>query len=113
MYYYSDDKSEGEMEAELKGHNNWVRDVAWAPDTGFTTSTIASCCQDGKVFIWQCKDLDKANWDIKVFVAYLLMFDLPNSFHSDPLRFANYPPIWLYLLIYSLNLRPNLLHSPT
>ena len=54
------------MEAELKGHNNWVRDVAWAPDTGFTTSTIASCCQDGKVFIWQCKDLDKANWDIKV-----------------------------------------------
>ena len=62
----SDEKNEWEREAELKGHNNWVRDVAWAPDTGFTTSTIASCCQDGKVFIWQCKDLDKANWDIKV-----------------------------------------------
>ena len=68
---FSDEKNVWEMEAELKGHNNWVRDVAWAPDTGFTTSTIASCCQDGKVFIWQCKDLDKANWDIKVCINML------------------------------------------
>ena len=52
-------------EAELKGHTNWVRDVAWAPDTGFTTSTIASCCHDGKVIIWQCSDLDKGVWESK------------------------------------------------
>lgn len=63
---FSEEKSVWELEAELKGHNNWVRDVAWAPDTGFTTSTIASCGHDGKVIIWQCKDLDKGAWDFKV-----------------------------------------------
>ena len=67
---YSDDKGVWEMEAQLEGHTNWVRDVAWAPDTGFTTSTIASCCHDGKVIIWQCKDLDKAAWDSKVNILY-------------------------------------------
>jgi len=65
IWKYSDEKGLWEKEVELKGHTNWVRDVAWAPDTGFTTSTIASCCHDGKVIIWQCKDLDSGVWDSK------------------------------------------------
>jgi WD40 repeat protein len=34
-------------------HKDWVRDVAWAPSTGLTYNMIASCGEDGKVFIWR------------------------------------------------------------
>jgi len=34
------------------GHTDWVRDVAWAPNIGLPTTTIASCSQDGSVIIW-------------------------------------------------------------
>eukprot|EP00041_Stephanoeca_diplocostata_P029221 m.857239 g.857239 ORF g.857239 m.857239 type:complete len:199 (+) comp23519_c0_seq23:1185-1781(+) len=36
----------------LDGHDEWVRDVAWAPGIGLSCSTIASCSQDGTVLIW-------------------------------------------------------------
>jgi len=36
----------------LSGHSDWVRDVAWAPNTGLPYSTLASCSQDGRVAIW-------------------------------------------------------------
>ena len=62
----SEMKGTWEKEKELAGHSNWVRDVAWAPDTGFTTSTIASCSHDGAVIIWQCKDLTSGEWEQKV-----------------------------------------------
>eukprot|EP00899_Mesostigma_viride_P021187 jgi/Mesvir1/2906/Mv13977-RA.1 len=39
-------------EFSLEGHTDWARDVAWAPNLGLPTSTIASCGQDGRVFIW-------------------------------------------------------------
>jgi len=38
--------------SKLEGHTDWVRDVAWAPDMGTPSSTIASCSQDGKVIVW-------------------------------------------------------------
>jgi len=41
-----------QKEATLVGHSDWVRDVAWAPNTGLPYSTIASCSQDGRVAIW-------------------------------------------------------------
>eukprot|EP01129_Flabellula_baltica_P001065 TRINITY_DN10981_c0_g1_i1.p1 TRINITY_DN10981_c0_g1~~TRINITY_DN10981_c0_g1_i1.p1 ORF type:complete len:291 (+),score=73.90 TRINITY_DN10981_c0_g1_i1:138-1010(+) len=47
-----------QIEQALKGHNDWVRDVAWAPlllsgsSSDITYSPIASCGQDGEVFIW-------------------------------------------------------------
>eukprot|EP01023_Acetabularia_acetabulum_P011448 TRINITY_DN15265_c1_g1_i3.p1 TRINITY_DN15265_c1_g1~~TRINITY_DN15265_c1_g1_i3.p1 ORF type:complete len:348 (+),score=56.93 TRINITY_DN15265_c1_g1_i3:147-1046(+) len=47
-------------ETTLKGHENWVRDVAWAPDLGLPRSTIASAGQDGKVFVW--KEESPGNW---------------------------------------------------
>ncbi|KAK3286949.1 protein transport protein Sec13 [Cymbomonas tetramitiformis] len=37
---------------ELLGHTDWVRDAAWAPNVGLPKNTIASCGQDGNVFIW-------------------------------------------------------------
>eukprot|EP00126_Sphaerothecum_destruens_P002450 Sdes_comp15888_c0_seq2m5001 len=42
------------LEDTLEGHTDWVRDVAWAPNIGLPSSTIASCGQDGNVFVWSC-----------------------------------------------------------
>jgi protein transport protein SEC13 len=39
-------------EATLSAHSDWVRDVAWSDNLGLPMNTIASCGQDGKVFIW-------------------------------------------------------------
>ena len=41
-----------EREHALSGHSDWVRDVAWAPPSGIPMNTIASCSEDGAVFIW-------------------------------------------------------------
>lgn len=39
-------------EESLPGHTDWVRDVAWAPNMGLPKNTIASCGQDGQVYVW-------------------------------------------------------------
>ncbi|KAL7748853.1 GTPase-activating protein S13 [Sorochytrium milnesiophthora] len=36
----------------LEGHQDWVRDVAWAPGVGLSCQYIASCSQDKTVLIW-------------------------------------------------------------
>jgi protein transport protein SEC13 len=41
-------------EQALHGHQDWVRDAAWAPNLGMPLSTIASAGQDGQVR--QCDD---------------------------------------------------------
>jgi protein transport protein SEC13 len=38
-------------ESSLTVHKDWVRNVAWAPTTGLPCNTIASCAEDGTVFI--------------------------------------------------------------
>ncbi|KZV06830.1 hypothetical protein F511_45689 [Dorcoceras hygrometricum] len=49
----------------LSMHNDWVRDVSWAPNLGLPKSTIASASQDGKVIIWtSLKEGDQ--WNGKV-----------------------------------------------
>ncbi|KAG9440364.1 hypothetical protein H6P81_020529 [Aristolochia fimbriata] len=49
----------------LQKHNDWVRDVAWAPNLGLPKSTIASASQDGTVVIWTvAKEGDQ--WEGKV-----------------------------------------------
>ena len=40
------------VEQALTGHTDWVRDVAWAPNLGMPSNTIASAGQDGRVLIW-------------------------------------------------------------
>lgn len=39
------------VESELKGHEDWVRDVAWSPSV-LSKSYIASASQDRTVIIW-------------------------------------------------------------
>jgi len=46
------EEDQWKVEHELVQHSDWVRDVAWAPSIGLPSSTIASCCEDGKVIIW-------------------------------------------------------------
>jgi protein transport protein SEC13 len=54
-------------------HQDWVRDVAWAPSIGLPSSTIASCSQvgllanfqDGAVLIWT-QERPGAAWTYKL-----------------------------------------------
>ncbi|XP_063933850.1 uncharacterized protein LOC135145654 [Zophobas morio] len=39
-------------EFTLRGHEDWVRDIAWRPYFGLHSSSLASCGQDKKVLIW-------------------------------------------------------------
>eukprot|EP00276_Gloeochaete_wittrockiana_P005266 CAMPEP_0184662378 /NCGR_PEP_ID=MMETSP0308-20130426/42989_1 /TAXON_ID=38269 /ORGANISM="Gloeochaete witrockiana, Strain SAG 46.84" /LENGTH=320 /DNA_ID=CAMNT_0027104373 /DNA_START=56 /DNA_END=1018 /DNA_ORIENTATION=- len=50
------DSNRWELEEQLDGHTDWVRDVAWAPGIGLPYTTIASCSQDNTVLIWTQDD---------------------------------------------------------
>jgi protein transport protein SEC13 len=52
------------FEENLEQHSDWVRDVAWAPNIGLPSSTIASCSQDGSVVIWTQDN--NSSWSKKV-----------------------------------------------
>lgn len=54
------DMNEWRKECTLQGHNDWVRDVAWAPSTGGAAGTIASASQDHSVIIW--REEGPSNW---------------------------------------------------
>jgi len=56
------EQAEGQwkLEQTLQEHNDWVRDVAWAPTIGLPNNTIASCSQDGSVIIWAQDDTNTA-----------------------------------------------------
>jgi protein transport protein SEC13 len=52
-------------------HTDWVRDVAWAPNTAVVFNTIASCSEDRTVIIWK-QATAGASWQstvIKTFEA--------------------------------------------
>ncbi|VDN03708.1 unnamed protein product [Thelazia callipaeda] len=53
-------ESDWELDVELEGHSDWVRDVAWAPVAAY--NTIASCGQDKRVIIWRCSNIDQRHW---------------------------------------------------
>lgn len=43
-----------EEESKLTNpHSDWVRDVAWAPNTAMPFNTIASCSEDRTLVIWK------------------------------------------------------------
>ena len=50
-------------EADLEGHSDQVRDVAWAPSIASQKMMIASCSQDRRVIIWT--NNDGSNWTPK------------------------------------------------
>eukprot|EP01091_Cochliopodium_minus_P010286 TRINITY_DN2688_c0_g2_i2.p1 TRINITY_DN2688_c0_g2~~TRINITY_DN2688_c0_g2_i2.p1 ORF type:complete len:308 (+),score=86.38 TRINITY_DN2688_c0_g2_i2:30-953(+) len=45
--------------SSLEHHSDWVRDVAWAPNIGLPTNTIATASQDKTVVVWREKEKDK------------------------------------------------------
>ncbi|KAJ2896324.1 Protein transport protein sec13 [Zalerion maritima] len=57
------------QEAELQGHSDWVRDVAWSP-TVLQKSYIASASQDRTVKIWTSDATTPTSW-----VSKTLNFD--------------------------------------
>ena len=53
IWHFDESKRQWAQQGQpLKGHTDWVRDVAWAPNLGMPMNTIASAGQDGKVLIW-------------------------------------------------------------
>jgi protein transport protein SEC13 len=62
------------LEKDLK-HNDWVRDVAWAPNIGIPYDMIATCSQDGRVFIWK-KAESEQTWK----ETSIPLFDIPHFF---------------------------------
>ncbi|CAD5221213.1 unnamed protein product [Bursaphelenchus okinawaensis] len=51
-----------ELDTELAGHTDWVRDVAWAPVESHNHFTIASCGSDGMVIIWRTDNIGAKTW---------------------------------------------------
>ncbi|KAI8895203.1 WD40-repeat-containing domain protein [Globomyces pollinis-pini] len=51
-------------EASLQGHTDWVRDVAFTPNVGFSKTCLASCSQDKTVIIWTL-DPNTSKWTSK------------------------------------------------
>ena len=59
---YRDEERQWVLEATLEdGHQDWVRDVAWAPSIGLPGSVLATCGQDKQVLIWS-KDREDSQW---------------------------------------------------
>lgn len=50
-------------ETHLDQHNDWVRDVAWAPTFSFNKDKIASCSQDGHVYVFTRDARSSSNWE--------------------------------------------------
>lgn len=46
-------------ESPVSPHVDWVRDVAWAPNTAMPYNILASCSEDESVVIWKQTDKDK------------------------------------------------------
>lgn len=51
VWGFNEAAKEWKVEQVLEGHSDWVRDAAWAPNVGLPMNTIASCGQDGQVFL--------------------------------------------------------------
>ncbi|QRV81011.1 transporter protein Sec13 [Ceratobasidium sp. AG-Ba] len=52
IWGFREDNQTWVEEEVLKGHVDWVRDVAWAPNIGLPRSYIATASQDRTVIIW-------------------------------------------------------------
>jgi protein transport protein SEC13 len=46
---------------KFDSHSEWVRDVAWRPNVGIPSQTIASCSEDKSVIIWS-QEMDGQPW---------------------------------------------------
>uniref|UniRef100_H3GJ37 Uncharacterized protein n=1 Tax=Phytophthora ramorum TaxID=164328 RepID=H3GJ37_PHYRM len=53
------------VKSPLYGHNDWVRDVAWAPNVGIPANVIASGSDDHTVRVWTQDEVD-GEWESHV-----------------------------------------------
>lgn len=66
----------------LLKHTDWVRDVAWSPNLGLPSSTIASASQDGTVVLWS-ENLADNTWDFVTLPKFeVKTFDICKSLPS-------------------------------
>ena len=72
--------------AELSGHTDWVRDVAWMPNLGLPCSTLASAGQDGKVLIWSESREVPGTWTSTLLHDFQVSLGLPHVC-CDPAAF--------------------------
>lgn len=49
----------------MLSHTDWVRDVAWAPNTAMPYNIIASCSEDRSVCIWKQSE-PNAPWSYSI-----------------------------------------------
>lgn len=60
-------------------HSDWVRDVAWAPNSAMPYNLIASCAEDRNVYIWKQSEKDGV-WvsahGVTIFISCLLNISL-------------------------------------
>jgi len=54
-------------------HSDWVRDVAWAPNSALPYNIIASCSEDRTVYIWKQNEKNRGLWE----TSLLKVFDAP------------------------------------
>merc|ERR1712007_163380 len=52
IWKFDENTDKWERDDDLSGHEDWVRDVAWAPNIGLPEEQIASCSTDKRVIIW-------------------------------------------------------------
>ena len=50
------------LQQQIEGHEDWVRDVSWSNNIGLLQDTIASCSEDQKVKVWK-RDTQKDLWE--------------------------------------------------
>ncbi|EFC47435.1 sec13 protein [Naegleria gruberi] len=65
IWEFNESSNQWQIEAELEGHDDWVRDVSWAPNIGLPYETIASCSQDKRVIIWT-RDQNSNQWSKQI-----------------------------------------------
>lgn len=72
MWRQQDDGTWTEEDRQASPHTDWVRDVAWAPNTGMPFNIVASCSEDRNVYIWRQVEKDGL-W----FPTLMKSFDCP------------------------------------
>lgn len=76
-------------ETHLDQHNDWVRDVAWAPTFSFNKDKIASCSQDGHVYVFTRDTRSSANWEcVKIDSQFTDVWSVSWSLTGDILAVA-------------------------
>lgn len=52
VWKFDDHSDEWVEQSRFAAHTDWVRDVAWRPNIGIPSNTIASCSEDKTVILW-------------------------------------------------------------